>query len=99
MPLYRFIFLPTGITFQRASADSSEGGTKMPRQATELQETAHRPRTGEDLRNLETHRDHIAALAYLHWHARGCPDDSAEEDWFRAERELEDRREPTLTGA
>jgi DUF2934 family protein len=30
----------------------------------------------------------IAALAYKYWQARGCPDGSAEEDWFRAEREL-----------
>ena len=27
-------------------------------------------------------------LAYSYWQARGCPDGSREEDWFRAEREL-----------
>jgi Protein of unknown function (DUF2934) len=31
----------------------------------------------------------IAALAYQYWQARGCPDGSPEEDWFRAERELQ----------
>jgi DUF2934 family protein len=30
----------------------------------------------------------VAQLAYFHWEARGCPSGSAEEDWFRAEREL-----------
>jgi hypothetical protein len=31
----------------------------------------------------------IAALAYQHWQARRCPDGSPEEDWFKAERELQ----------
>ena len=30
----------------------------------------------------------IAALAYEFWQARGCPDGTAEEDWFRAEQEI-----------
>jgi len=34
----------------------------------------------------------IAALAYELWQSRGCPDGSPEEDWFRAERELQARR-------
>jgi hypothetical protein len=33
----------------------------------------------------------IAALAYELWQARGCPDGSPEEDWFRAEQELQSR--------
>ncbi len=32
--------------------------------------------------------DEIALLAYSYWEARGCPDGSPEEDWFRAEAEL-----------
>jgi hypothetical protein len=31
----------------------------------------------------------IAQLAYFYWQARGCPDGSAEQDWFRAEAELQ----------
>jgi hypothetical protein len=27
-------------------------------------------------------------LAYQFWQERGCPTDSSEEDWFRAEREM-----------
>jgi Protein of unknown function (DUF2934) len=34
----------------------------------------------------------IAALAYQYWQARGCPNGSLEEDWLRAERELECRK-------
>ena len=30
----------------------------------------------------------IARLAYSYWEARGRPDGSPEEDWFRAEEEL-----------
>ncbi len=37
----------------------------------------------------------IAKLAFEFWHARGCPDGSPEEDWFRAELELQSRRSKT----
>lgn len=30
----------------------------------------------------------VRQLAYSYWQARGCPDGSPKEDWFRAEREL-----------
>ena len=30
----------------------------------------------------------IACLAYSYWEARGCPDGSPEEDWFRAEQDI-----------
>jgi Protein of unknown function (DUF2934) len=33
----------------------------------------------------------IAALAYKHWQARGCPEGSSQEDWFRAAEELRSR--------
>ena len=35
----------------------------------------------------------VAALARALWQARGCPEGSSEEDWFRAERALRSRRE------
>ena len=41
----------------------------------------------------------IATLAYEFWQTRGCPDGSPEEDWFRAERELQGRRERRLKAA
>jgi hypothetical protein len=33
----------------------------------------------------------IGRLAYFYWEERGCPNDSADEDWFRAEAELSNR--------
>ena len=33
----------------------------------------------------------IARLAYFYWEERGCPKDSPDEDWFRAEVELRNR--------
>jgi hypothetical protein len=32
--------------------------------------------------------EQIGALAYELWQARGCPDGTPDEDWFRAEREI-----------
>lgn len=36
-------------------------------------------------------RDEIARLAYSYWLARGCEGGSPEEDWYRAEREWDER--------
>ena len=33
----------------------------------------------------------IARLAYFYWEERGCPNDSPDEDWLRAEDELRSR--------
>ena len=33
----------------------------------------------------------IALLAYLYWEASGCPHDSTDENWFRAEAALRNR--------
>ena len=35
--------------------------------------------------------EEIARLAYSYWEARKSPHPSAEDDWFRAERELRTR--------
>jgi hypothetical protein len=40
----------------------------------------------------------IARLAYHYWEARGCQDDSPDEDWFRAEAELRNRHAAAATG-
>ena len=36
-------------------------------------------------------REAIGRLAYFYWEERGCPNDSPDEDWFRAEAELRNR--------
>ena len=33
-------------------------------------------------------QEQIANLAYQLWQARGCPEGSPEEDWYRAEEQL-----------
>lgn len=42
-------------------------------------------------RDGEPTHDQIAARAYEIWVAKGCPRDSAAEDWEQAERELRSR--------
>ena len=39
------------------------------------------------IENQPSHQD-IAALAYFFWQARDCQEGKAEEDWFKAEKEL-----------
>jgi hypothetical protein len=39
----------------------------------------------------------IGRLAYFYWEERGCPNDSADEDWFRAEAELRNRLAATAS--
>lgn len=36
----------------------------------------------------------VARLAYRYWELRGCPIGSSDEDWYRAEREIEHEWEP-----
>lgn len=40
----------------------------------------------EPLIDEERAHSEIARLAFILWHEHGCPADSAEEDWFEAER-------------
>lgn len=37
-------------------------------------------------------REEIAQLAYAIWQQRGCPEGSAEQDWFDAERQCRSSR-------
>jgi len=37
-------------------------------------------------------QEEIERLAYSYWEERGCPGDSPDEDWFRAEAEVRSRR-------
>ena len=41
---------------------------------------------------IPTH-DEVARLAYSYWEARGRAHGQDQEDWFRAERELTERRQ------
>jgi hypothetical protein len=56
-------------------------------------ESSHRSNEATDLgiehRTLD--QEAIARLAYFYWEERGCPNDSPDEDWLRAEAELRNR--------
>ena len=51
--------------------------------------------TQSDLTSLSAALEHekIAVLAHRYWHERGCPEGSAEEDWFRAEQDIHKQSE------
>ena len=47
----------------------------------------------EQMGNESTHDEELEVLAYTYWQERGEPFGSPEEDWFRAEAELERQHE------
>ncbi len=53
---------------------------------TPEQQETHGGTTGHGV--LAFSHEDIAARAYSLWEARGCPEGSGEEDWFRAVKEL-----------
>jgi hypothetical protein len=77
------------------SADEQRGkqdhltGQERSRQALEHSQAAH-AHTQHAVATFG-HKE-IAALAHQLWVARGCPEGSPEEDWFRAAEELRSHR-------
>ena len=73
-------------------------GHEHSRQALEHSQTAYQHSLGMHqkatadravvVHTQEAREEDIAALAYKLWQARGCPDGSSQEDWFRAVAEL-----------
>ncbi len=55
--------------------------------------------TGQALTSEPDSHDKIAALAYEFWIQRGSPVGSPEDDWFRAEEEIKNRKANAQTGA
>jgi hypothetical protein len=49
------------------------------------------PKVERDVNSLPDEKE-VARLAYRRWVEKGCPQQSAEEDWFEAERELRLRK-------
>jgi len=45
----------------------------------------------ESSKSAALNEEAMAVLAYFYWEARGCPSDSPDEDWFRAEAEVRNR--------
>jgi hypothetical protein len=76
-------------------------GHEHSRQALEHSNTAYQHSLGMHqkaatdhvviVRAQEAREEDIPVLAYKLWQARGCPEGSPQEDWFRAVKELESR--------
>jgi hypothetical protein len=47
--------------------------------------------TDLDIEHPTLDREAIGRLAYFYWEERGCPNDSPDDDWFRAEAEIRHR--------
>jgi hypothetical protein len=47
----------------------------------------------ESVSGSRPNSEEIAKLAYALWEERGCPEGSADDDWFRAEATLRSRSE------
>jgi hypothetical protein len=75
----------TGQEHSRQALEYSE-------RASESTGQAHRTQVNEHGIAIFGHDD-IAQLAYELWQARGCPEGSPEEDWYRAAHELRARAE------
>jgi hypothetical protein len=56
-------------------------------------ENVHTSDEGADIgvEHPTSDREAIGLLAYFYWEERGCPNDSPDEDWFRAEAEIRHR--------
>lgn len=75
--------------------ESSRVGLEHANQAYLRSQEQHQNTSTEDGVNAVAHEakeQDIAALAYRFWQARGCPEGSPEEDWFRAIAAVRSRR-------
>jgi hypothetical protein len=74
-------------------------GQELSRQALEHSRLAHHHTQEAHGEQVNEHgfpifgHQEIAALAHSLWQARGCPEGSPEEDWYRAAHELRNRLE------
>ena len=63
-------------------------------QVRTARESGHRSDDATDpgIEHRTLDQEAIARLAYFYWEERGRPNDSPDEDWFRAEAELRNQR-------
>jgi len=88
----------------RSAAEAHEKGDhqtgqELSRRALEHSQQAHEHTTKVHQNTVNEHgiatfgHQDTASLAYTLWQARGCPEGSADEDWFQAVQELRTRAE------
>jgi hypothetical protein len=74
-----------------ARATATTGSFQRESEAKTENRGATRQNSNSELSESSMHED-IARLAYALWQQRGCPEGSAEFDWFEAERNLQRTR-------
>jgi len=67
----------------------------MPKQTRRLHKPSNGGGSQEIPATIGPDQANIARLAYQHWLKRGCPIGSPEEDWFRAEQDLNNEQTRT----
>jgi hypothetical protein len=66
-------------------------GAEQSRNAQEHDRKAHDQTVMAGNGSFALSHEEISALAHELWRARGCPEGSSDEDWFRATQELQAR--------
>jgi len=92
----RGALLHRGIWFEDREVGDKAKGDMVKTQKEHVHtapESGHRSDEATDLgiEDPALDQEAIARLAYFYWEERGCPTDSPDEDWFRAEAELRNR--------
>ena len=92
----RGALLHRGIWFEDREVGDKAKGDIVKTQEEHMhtaRESSHRSDEATDLgiQHPKLDQEAIARLAYFYWEERGCPNDSPDEDWFRAEAELRNR--------
>jgi len=92
----RGALLHRGIWFEDREVGDKAKGDMVKTQEEHVHtapESGHRSDEATDLgiENRMLDQEAIARLAYFYWEERGCPNDSPDEDWLRAEAELRNR--------
>jgi len=88
--------LHRGIWFEDREVGDKAKGDIVKRQEEHMHTargSSHRSDEATDLgiEHPMLDQEAIGRLAYFFWEERGCPNDSPDEDWFRAEAELRNR--------
>ena len=89
-------FAASGISFADCEVGDKAKGDIVKTQEEQVhtaRESGHRSDEATDIaiEHPTLDQEAITRLAYSYWEERGCPNDSPDEDWFRAEAELRNR--------
>ncbi|HJT87801.1 MAG TPA: DUF2934 domain-containing protein [Bryobacteraceae bacterium] len=83
--------IPIPKSRRTASAARPKHSPTSPETAAAFTDPVADPPSAATITETAPERSEIARLAYSFWEARGCQGGSPEEDWLRAEQELQKR--------